>query len=227
MSVFDRQAEEFAFWKWTTSPQRYAEVLDFVQKDAARAIDVGCGAGQLVMRLTERIPYVVGLDPSHSMIKIAKRYHRERGRDDVDFVMGKIETLPFPQHSFDFVTCYHILHFVPVEQALIWLRELLKPGGRLVVSEIWHPEASRVSFTDQASRALRLAPKQVRLYGFRKTWRILRFQTSPEWINQIRQYSFLNSEEFQTICSRLYPGCKFVRFRNETAALWQAPLKEH
>lgn len=94
-------------------------------------LDVGCGPGVFLGRLAGagHAGRLLGLDSSAGMVQEAGR--RFPG---VPFVQGDVQQLPFPDASFQVVTARHLLHHVPdVRGALLEMRRVLKPGGRLVV----------------------------------------------------------------------------------------------
>ena len=101
----------------------------------ARLLDVGCGGGQLLTRLSERRPdlELTGVDLSPA--QIARGRIRARGRG-IAFVEGSALALPFDDASFDAVVSVASLKHWP--DAAAGLREcarVLRPGGRLVVGE--------------------------------------------------------------------------------------------
>jgi SAM-dependent methyltransferase len=99
-----------------------------------RLLDVGCGPGGAALLAAGRGARVAGLDASPGSIEVA----RERIPDG-DFRVGDMETLPWPDGSFDAVTWFNSLQFAgnPVT-ALAEARRVLAPGGRLGIV-IWAP----------------------------------------------------------------------------------------
>ena len=75
-------------------------------------LDVGCGDGTLaVVSARNGATRVAGCDPDPRMISRA----RERAmRDDIriDLAVARSQALPFPDSSFDVVTCITVLSFV-------------------------------------------------------------------------------------------------------------------
>jgi SAM-dependent methyltransferase len=97
-----------------------------------RLLDVGCGPGGAALLAAKRGGRVAGLDASPGSIEVA----RER-LPDADFVIGDMESLPWPDASFDVVTFFNSLQFAggPVN-ALRQAQRVLADGGRLGVV-IW------------------------------------------------------------------------------------------
>lgn len=91
-------------------------------------LDVGCGGGLFPRMLRERGWKALGMDFSSAAADLACRFNH------VPAVCGLLENSPFRSGSLGAVTMFHLLEHVP-DPALYLkrARELLRPGGRLVV----------------------------------------------------------------------------------------------
>jgi SAM-dependent methyltransferase len=114
---------------WNHNIHHHPLVLDAVPEGAQRALDVGCGTGLLVRRLGERVPSVVGIDRDAPSLVAA----REAGGEGVEYVLGDVLDHPFVPGSFDLVATVAALHHMHAATGLARLRDLLRPGGALVV----------------------------------------------------------------------------------------------
>ena len=91
-----------------------------------RILDLGCGDGQLTLRIAASGAIVVGIDASSEMVTAA----RARG---VEADIGPAEKLPYPDHIFDAVFSNAVLHWVRgQDEMLSQVRRVLRPGGRFV-----------------------------------------------------------------------------------------------
>jgi ubiquinone/menaquinone biosynthesis C-methylase UbiE len=80
---------------------------------------------------------VVGIDPSSEQIARA-RAKAARGKVPVEFQVGVIEQLAFPDQTFDVVVSTLMMHHLPASlkrQGLVEIARVLKPGGRLVIAD--------------------------------------------------------------------------------------------
>lgn len=99
-------------------------------------LDVACGTGDMAVSLVERGCTVTGIDLSEEMLAIARQK-----APIVTFMIADAEHLPFPDASFDAVTCaFGVRNFVHLEQGLKEMLRVLKPGGTMVILELATPD---------------------------------------------------------------------------------------
>ncbi len=112
-----------------------------------KVLDVGCGTGTLAIETQQRVGAagrVFGIDPGTQQIARA-RSKAARLNLPIDFRVGVIERLPFPDQSFDAVLNTIMMHHLPADlkrQGLGEIGRVLKPGGRLVIAD-FNPPAER------------------------------------------------------------------------------------
>lgn len=102
-------------------------------------LDVACGTGDMVLELKKHGCTVTGIDLSEEMISIAKT------KASATYIVGDAEHLPFPDATFDAVTCaFGVRNFVHLEQGLGEMLRVLKPGGKMVILELATPDSKVV-----------------------------------------------------------------------------------
>jgi SAM-dependent methyltransferase len=106
----------------------------------ARAVDVGCGEGRQAVALAERFGLsVAGIDPVQRHIDVSRVEARES--PGVEFRLGSVEALPVPDRSVDLVWCRDVLvHVADLGRAYRELARVLKPGGRVLVYQMFGTE---------------------------------------------------------------------------------------
>lgn len=96
-------------------------------------LDMGCGPGGNILTLGE-FGVVTGLDISEDALQFA----RDRGFKEL--IQGDVRRLPFPDHSFDLVSCLDVLEHIDDDaQAIREAFRVLKPGGIFLATVPAHP----------------------------------------------------------------------------------------
>ena len=107
-------------------------------------LEAGCGVGAQTVTLARRSPDArfTSVDVSATSLAEAKRRAAKAGLANVRFRQGDIFALPFGPESFDHVfVCFVLEHLSRPVEALIVLRELLRPDGTITVIEGDHGSA--------------------------------------------------------------------------------------
>jgi demethylmenaquinone methyltransferase/2-methoxy-6-polyprenyl-1,4-benzoquinol methylase/phosphoethanolamine N-methyltransferase len=111
-------------------------------------LDVGCGTGSVTIAAKLRVGKngkTTGIDPAVEMIAVARRKAGRAGLE-IDFRVGVIESLPYPNATFDAVTSSLMMHHLPEHvrgKGLAEIQRVLKPGGRLLIADMMRPSALR------------------------------------------------------------------------------------
>jgi len=97
-----------------------------------RILDAGCGGGRYSCALAAfGARHVVGIDLSETNIETAARWRRESGLEErLQFEVGSMESLRFPDATFDVVFSNGVVHHMANPKAgIAELMRVLKPGG--------------------------------------------------------------------------------------------------
>jgi SAM-dependent methyltransferase len=120
---------------------------------ASRVLDLGTGTGQLALPLAARCGEVVALDISPEMIAEGSRAARERGVDNVRWLVGAAEALPTDLGPCQLVTIAQAFHWMDREVVMRRLWPQIVPGGGIALvgmGTIWgapEPWAQAVTAT--------------------------------------------------------------------------------
>lgn len=124
---------------WNHNTAYHPMIVSAARRLGGRALDVGCGEGLLLQRLAPVMDEVVGIDPDPAAIEDARE--RLDGRPGVRIIEGSfLDADPaddlaggLAPGSFDLITFVATLHHMPLRPALARARELLTPGGELII----------------------------------------------------------------------------------------------
>jgi demethylmenaquinone methyltransferase/2-methoxy-6-polyprenyl-1,4-benzoquinol methylase len=122
--------------RWKRRAVRLAQI-----KPGDLALDLCCGTGDLALALARGGAETTGLDFSPQMLEVAaRRQQASRTTQNLKFIQGDAQALPFPDQSFDIVTVgYGLRNLASWERGLEEMFRVARPGGRLVVLEFGKP----------------------------------------------------------------------------------------
>jgi SAM-dependent methyltransferase len=136
-------------------PDELSQVPDFVAESFAgvanpwvlgrlergnRVLDIGSGAGLdslIAALMVGPEGSVTGIDMTPEMIENARRGAAELGLNNVTFVEGEAERLPFDDSSFDVVISNGVIDLIPDKDAVFGeIYRVLVPGGRIQIADV-------------------------------------------------------------------------------------------
>jgi len=140
------EATVAAWRKWQAKLSTFTRGATEVLLEAAhlrpgmRVLDLASGVGDPSLFVAEAVGpsgHVVATDLGPGMIGLAEELARARGLRNIEFRVANVEALPFPDESFDVVTCRFGVMFFPDQlKAFRECLRVLKHGGRVAFA-VW------------------------------------------------------------------------------------------
>jgi SAM-dependent methyltransferase len=172
------------------------------------------------MLLAGRYEQVLAVDVSAPMLEFARR---RRPSAAITYQQRDLrEVRADSDGTFDLVLSTHALHHVDdLDQTLAGIRELVAPGGRVVLVDNVAPTPAvpRWWFVKEAARTLlvdllrhRRPPEQ--------SWELYRLSVDPAWLDHVTSDRFLSPAQFAQQYARVFPGASFTSLYRTRALCW-------
>ncbi len=188
-----------------------------------RAVDLGCGTGHHAAMLAARYRQVLAVDVSAPMLQLARD---RRHRPNITYQERDLRSVRADgDGTFDLVLSTHALHHVDdLERSLLGIRELVAPGGRVVLVDNVAPTPAvpRRWFVNEAVRTL-VGDLLRRRRPAGEAWELYRLNTDPAWLDHVTTDRFLSPEEFAQHYGQVFPGARFTDLYRTRAMCWDAP----
>lgn len=135
------------------------------------AFDYGCGTGNLTNHLIEIGVHTVSADISEKFLNMVEKKHSNSGLIEILKVNGQ-DLSNIPDHSYDLVATYSVLHHVPDYLKIIEeMIRILKPGGVVYLDHevndtYWNRTKEYVEFLELAEPKPKNDPKRFFRYSY-------------------------------------------------------------
>ncbi len=140
---FTKTREAFSVYVVRDTPEVLEEKIRFMRPERGeRTLDVACGPGTLALAVAPQVRFACGGDLTFAMLRQALEFQRERGIANAAFACCDADHLPYPDGTFDLVTCQCAFHHMQKPMtALIEMARVMKPEGRAVIIDALAPES--------------------------------------------------------------------------------------
>jgi SAM-dependent methyltransferase len=219
---FDRLAALSEQGGWDHNTHYHPFLLKQLRRGRlGEALEVGCGAGTFARALAERCERVVAVDLSPRMVEVARTHSKEH--PNIEYFVGNAVSWYFPVECLGCAASIMTLHHLPLGPMLARLRDALRPGGTLLLLDLYQAR----TITDYVVGALAMpASKAIRLA---KTGSLSE-QQSPElrraWEEHGRTDAYPTLGEVRRVCETELPGAAVRRHLLwRYTVVWRKPLR--
>jgi ubiquinone/menaquinone biosynthesis C-methylase UbiE len=147
-AAYNAAADHFddeALGLWAKYGGRTVERL--AVQPGATVLDVGCGTGASAIPAAVQIGpkgKVIAVDLADRLLEIARHKAAAQGLNNIEFRLGDMENLGYPDEFFDAVICVFAIFFVPdVAKQIRELWRMVRPNGQLAITtwgpRVWEP----------------------------------------------------------------------------------------
>lgn len=119
--------------KWDHNQHYEKLLLKEMTKPNGKALDIGCGTGEFDYKASQHLGHITGIDMSQGMIDQAnKRYQG----DNLTYILEDFDDLS-TESQYDYIVSIATFHHLNLSSALDKIQKLLKPGGKLIVLDLY------------------------------------------------------------------------------------------
>jgi ubiquinone/menaquinone biosynthesis C-methylase UbiE len=152
---FTKQAEPFAALHTLRTDAEIVRLMGEAAgaRPGAAVLDVACGPGLVALPLAETAGHVTGLDLTPAMLEKARALQRREGLSNLSWQLGRADALPYRREAFDaVVTRFSFHHLTDPARALAEMVRVCRPGGRVVVCDVYMTSAEQAAEYDRLER---------------------------------------------------------------------------
>jgi SAM-dependent methyltransferase len=180
-------------------------------------LEIGCGMGGFARRLAERSERVLALDLSPEMIRIAREHSAQF--PNIEFELADVCDRVLPVKSFDCIATIATLHHLPYADILLKMKTALKPGGVLLVLDLFE----WAGLIDSLSNLLAI-PVSVTLRLIHQHRLLPRREVRDAWAAHERHDIYPTMSEVHALCEEILPGAKIRKHLLwRYSIVWQKP----
>lgn len=190
---------------WNHSSAYYPLILRLAKGRPDTALEIGCGRGALSRLLAEKCGSVLGVDLSPKMTERAREL--SSGVSNLDFVCENILEHMFLPESLDIIVTVATSHHLPYEWLLETAKTALRPGGKLIVIDLYKPETAADSLFCAAAVIPNIFMNLIKNGGLQKD----DAHTRELWRRHGARDTYLPLSKIREMSRRILPEAKVKR----------------
>lgn len=190
--------------KWDHNRHYHGYLVKNLPETRNRCLDVGCGSGEFARVLAGSFAEVEGIDLSEGMLKKARELSEWFG--NVRYANEDVMEKDLGAETYDCIVSIAAVHHLPLAESLEIFKRALKPGGVLMILDLYRQETAWEFLTNLAAVPLNL------LFTFFRTGRLRR---PPEeirvWDEHAKHDVYSSISEIRAACGGTLPNAAVRR----------------
>ncbi|MBL8164661.1 MAG: methyltransferase domain-containing protein [Anaerolineae bacterium] len=201
--------------RWNHNRHYHPFLLRQLPSRLVEALDVGCGQGDFARLLALRAERVLAIDLSPEMIQRAKEQSAQH--PNIRYQVTDVMAWEWPTDQYDCIVSIATLHHLSLADVLIHMKDALKPGGTLLVLDLFHQDG--VTLRDFIAVVASASLKFLKNGRLREPAAL-----RAAWGAHAKHDHYLPLSEIREICASILPGaCVQQHLLWRYSIVWKKP----
>jgi SAM-dependent methyltransferase len=182
-----------------------------------RVLEIGCGKGQFSRLLAARAQHVLAIDLSPEMIRRARELSRSFA--NIEFRLADVMTYDLPAAGFDCIASIATLHHLPLRKIILKLKAALKPGGVLLILDLFAPQGLVDTILNPVAMAVSVTLRLIHQHRLLPSREV-----RAAWAAHEAHDIHSTMTEIHDLCADILPGAKIKKHLLwRYSIVWQKP----
>lgn len=202
---------------WNHNNHYHDYLLRYAPPHCADALEVGCGKGEFARLLARRSDHVLALDLSAEMLRAARA--RSAAYPNIDYEQADVLAYDLLPARYDCIVSIATLHHLPLADVLSKLAAALKPGGVLLVLDLYQAATLADRLQNVAAMPLHLILTRIKPAAPQPS-----AEARAAWTAHGDSDVYLPLRAVRAVCADLLPGARVTRLLLwRYALIWTKP----
>lgn len=184
---------------WSHNNHYHDFLLNQIPVACHNLLEIGCGTGSFSRLVAQHVDHVLALDLSPEMVRIAEK--RSRSFSNIDYLVADALNWDYPKSKFDCIVSIATFHHLPLEEILSRIKPALKPGGVLMVLDLYAGEGIKNLLLSLMAIPAHIIMKLVKTRHLREPPEV-----REAWAEHGKNERYLPLSKVRSVCSELLPG---------------------
>jgi SAM-dependent methyltransferase len=189
---------------WTHNSHYHPFLLEHIPARCEAALEIGCGSGSFSRLLAERSRHVLGLDLAPTMVRIAQE--RSINYPNVEYQIVDVLKWDFPREKYDCIASIATFHHLPLDAMLQKAKDALRPGGVLLILDLFKYEWPQDLLMDCADFPSSIILRLIKTGHLRESESV-----RAAWVAHGIHDVYLPLSTIRQVCERVIPGAEVRR----------------